>query len=141
MKVDCLKRSGMFSATKRIAVTLFCMLCLFALPAIYALAAPTPAEWQQLKSDKAFSYKNEVESMPLQNTRQESAFQKIILSIIHFFAGPAGTLLLWILVIGIVSYIVYWLAVSNGSFFFGGSAKKMGDAVPTGPNEEDISAT
>jgi hypothetical protein len=125
---------------KKYFARLFCMLCL-ALPAFYALAAPTPAEWRQLKSDKTFNYKNEVESLPLPDDNGQGGFQKILMSCIHFLMGPAGTLLLWILVIGIVSYIVYWLSVSNGSFFFGRSQKKVTDNGPATPEEEDINGT
>jgi hypothetical protein len=130
----------MFPSCKKVVARLFCMLCL-ALPALYTLAAPTPAEWQQLKSDEAFSYKNEIESLPPLDNNRQDAFQKAILSFVHFLMGPAGTLLLWILVIGIISYLVYWLAVSNGSFFFGRSQKKVSDNGEVTPPIEDINST
>lgn len=121
------------------------LLCLLLISLRQAAAQPvqqiTPAQWHKLKDDKAFSYKNDKELVTqTKNYKHSNFFQKAVMAFINFLVGPAGTFLMWLLVIGIVVYIIYRLAYVNGSFLFGKNKKLMID-TGQGQEEEDMATT
>jgi hypothetical protein len=101
----------------------------------------TPAKWHQLTDDKALNYKNDRELVAPQADYNQGAFQKAIIKFISFLFGPAGALMMWVLVIGLVVFVIYKLAVGNGSFMFARNKKISGSAIDQGQENEDIEAT
>ncbi len=98
------------------------------------------AQWQQLTNDKAFGYLNELEQVKQPEQYKPGIFEKIIQALLGFFSSGAGTALVWILVIGVIVYVLVKLVLNKDSFLFSRSKKKMspGDLVQ---EDEDIAAT
>jgi hypothetical protein len=128
--------------SKRIVLMVFLGLYLLLQPGYYAHAAQTilPAQWQQLTSDKAFSYKKDKEVPPPPPEYQPSAFQKFFRAVFEFFGSGIGNLILWLLVLVLVGYIVYSVFFSN-SFFLGRNRKMVKDTGPPQDEGEDIART
>ncbi len=107
---------------------------------MYAVQPVTPAQWQQLTSDKAFGYKNDREN--LQASQQQynpGFFQKMFKAVAAFFNQGYGNILFWMLVAGVLIYVVYRLASGKGSFLFA-RANRQVNADATIKAEEDISS-
>jgi hypothetical protein len=101
----------------------------------------TESQWQQLSSDKAFSYVNERE-YAAKKTIEDKSFDTFWDSIIRFFAGPAGQVLLWGALFLVLAYVVYYIAFSKDSnFFFRRSSKIKKKAETTVENLDDIART
>ncbi len=102
----------------------------------------TPARWQQLTQDKAFSYKNDIEAIQPVKQYEPGLLMKILRSIFNFLGNGAGNILLWIIVSCIVVYIVYRLFFSGDSFIFGRSKKTVKETgAPHQEEEEDLATT
>ena len=91
----------------------------------------TTLQWHKLTSDKAFSYRNELETKKLATENEQNVLRKIISALIEFFGSPGGILLIWLLVIGIVGYFLYSALAGSNSFLF-----RRGRRVPDGANDE-----
>ena len=99
-----------------------------------------PSDWQQLKADKAFSYKNDKEKISAPKEYKPGALQKFFRSFFEFFGSNFDNTLVRIIIICAVIYILYRLVLGNGSFLFGKS-KKVISTGPAQPEEEDIAST
>ena len=129
------------STKPRNIIRLF-LLYLCVQPGLTALAAsPTPAQWRQLTSDKAFTYVNDTESAIPPVQTDSGFFQKLIYSIFEFFGSGPGKALLWCVVIAAAIFIVYKLLFSKDSILFGRSSKSMKEKEAVVPDEEDIATT
>jgi hypothetical protein len=100
----------------------------------------TPEQWQKLTSDKALTYRDSVEVAQQVKEIKPGAIQRLLQSFFGLFAGPLGVLLLWLIVLGIVGYIIYRLVLSKNSILFQKSAKKKNVAGDVA-GVEDIAAT
>ena len=124
----------------------YLFICCLLVIAVFHTAAqtapePTPEQWQQLKSDKAFSYKNDREIAAPRRDKKPGDLEKAFYALFRFLAGPAGTLLMWLLVLGIIVYIIYRLAFIKGSLLFGKNKKSFGPPPDQGQDLEDIAGT
>jgi hypothetical protein len=127
--------------SRRITVLFFCLLCSLIQPATAdSIRKVTPAQWEQLKADKAFSYKNDKEFIKRPEESKPGILQQLLSALFTFRGSGIGNTILWILLICVVIYIVYRLFLTKGSFVFGRNKKMMNEAGP--PEEgEDISTT
>ncbi len=66
----------------------------------------TPIQWRQLKEDKALNYKSEKELVSPQVDYNQGGVQKAIMKFISFLMGPAGAVIMWLFVIGLVIFII-----------------------------------
>jgi len=107
---------------------------------VYAVPHIKPDQWQQLTQDKAFSYKNDIEAIQPVKQYNPGAIQKIIAAIFNFFGSGAGNVLLWIIVIGAVTYISYKLFLSSDSFLFSRGEKILREENKE-LSEEDLETT
>ena len=98
-------------------------------------------QWQQLKVDKAFGYKNdkEIVSPPIKN--KPNPFEKLIMALLGFFGSNFGNILVWIIVICAAIYIIYRLAFTSDSFLFSRSKKMMNEQGQPQQEDEDIATT
>ena len=120
------------------------MLCLLLQhTSTHALAAQsvTPAQWHQLTTDKAFTYKNDTETIQPPIEYKATPFDKAITAFFKFWGSKEGNIILWILIICIVGYIVYRLFFRNDSFLFGKNKKLMGDGNASTDDEKDLTST
>ncbi len=114
--------------------------CVYLWPACaYAEYKIAPAQWEQLKRDKAFTYKNDIEKAPQQTAENNSAIIKFLRAIAHFFSDGGGYYLLWILAAGLLIWMLYSLLISKDIFLFSRKAKTF---TPAGQpaEEEDINS-
>ena len=129
-------------SSDRILLVLTLLLLLFCLHvAAQPVQKATPAQWHQLTDDKALNYKNDRELVSPQEDYNQGGFQKAIMRLLSFLLGPAGTLILWVLIIGLVVFVIYKLAIQNGSFLFSRSKKNIGSNLDPGQEDDDIGAT
>lgn len=101
----------------------------------------TNEQWQQLTNDKAFNYRNLKEMAPPPKISNPGIFSKFISGLFAFFGSGLGNLILWLLVLGVVGYILYKLFISKDSFLFGRERKKMSGEEAGTANDEDITST
>ncbi len=101
----------------------------------------SPEQWHQLTDDKALNFKNDRELVTPQVVYNQGAFQKAIVKIINFLFGPAGAIMMWVLVIGLVVFVIYKLVAGNGGFMFARNQKISGNPIDQGQDFEDIEAT
>lgn len=115
---------------------------IFSLPSFAAATdpKPTPAQWQQLKSDKAFTYKNDREKIDKPKEYKPGALQKFFKAFFEFIGSNTGNTLIWMLVIAGAGFLIYKVFFSKGSFLFTKN-KKLGAGEDTGGKEEDIAGT
>ena len=99
----------------------------------------TSAQWEQLTSDKDFGYVNDVEHVKEPKQIEPGVIQKVLRGLLGFFGGSGGTFLLWMLVLGIIIFIMVKLVGNKDSFMFSRGKKKIGDVTET--EDEDIAAT
>jgi hypothetical protein len=99
------------------------------------------AQWQQLTQDKAFSYKNDLETLQPVRQYDPGTLQKIFAALFNFFGSGAGNILLWLIVICVVFYIIYRLFFSSDSFLFGRSKKILSEADKPQDDDEDLILT
>ncbi len=97
-----------------------------------------PLQLQQLTSDKAFGYKNDIEAMPVvpkpeENFKPLEEFLKVLGSI---FGSGVWTVLLWIIIIATVGYMIYIVALNKNNFMFARKKKSIASADDTGDNED-----
>jgi hypothetical protein len=109
-------------------------------------AAQTPqmttAQWKELTSDKSLNYAQEQEADQKEEAEQKIGwYQKVIMAFFAFLQGGAGTVLVWLAVLGIVGYVVYRLIINSDSFLFKKSKKPISDGNEGEENEHDISNT
>jgi hypothetical protein len=107
----------------------------------FAATNITPAQWEQLKGDKAFSYKNDKEKTISPMDYKESSLQKFFRSFFEFFGSSFGNTLAWIIVISVAIYVIYKLSLGKDSFLFGRDKKQIGKDGPAEQDAEDIATT
>ena len=100
----------------------------------------TPDQWHQLTNDRSFDYVNDIERYQEPKTEAPGILQKILESLFGFFGSGVGTVLLWLLLIGIVCFVMWRLFSDKGSFMFTRAKRKMNESKKA-QDEEDISAT
>jgi len=123
---------------KRITILLFCLLCFLMQPATaHSVRAVSPAQWQQLKDDKAFGYKNDKEIIKQPESYKPGTLQKVLSALFVALSSGFGNLLFWIILISVVVYIAYHLLLSKESFLFSRNKKMMNEGGPP-QEEEDI---
>lgn len=130
----------MMQLTRRI--TLFILFLLLLHAPVYAKSERTisPEQWKQLASDKAFNYVNDIEKVKEQKPIQPGIFAKMFRALFNFLGSGGGTFLLWMLVGGVVIYILYKLVLNKESFMFSRGRKKQVDN-DLHAEEEDITST
>jgi hypothetical protein len=112
------------------------------MPATLRAAEQLSAEqWQQLTDDKAFAYRTSKEAIQQPKVGQPGIISKILQGLFAFFGSGIGSLMLWVIVLGIVGFILYKLFISKDSFLFGKQKKRLGSDEDSGANEEDITST
>jgi hypothetical protein len=128
--------------TQRFIVTL---LLVQGLALQYAAAGPRRAisapQWQQLTSDKAFSYKNDIENAVPAKRYEPNILQKIVNAVFSLFNGRGGTLLLWLVVFFALVFISYMIFSSKNNFLFERRKKEVKSEGPPGEKTEDIALT
>ena len=125
-------------SVKRLSISLACMLYFLMQSAcmhVFAAQPVTPAQWQQLTADKAFTYKNDTEAVPPPIEYKPGIFAKAVRSFLGFLAGKEGNILLWIIVISIITYIIYKVFLHKDSFLFGKNKKII--KVSSSAQEDD----
>ncbi len=131
----------MYLFPKKIILPLFC-LALLAWPysGFVASAAETitPAQWQQLTGDKAFTYQNDKEVVRPPEPPHDNLLLRFFQLIFEFF--KAAHVLIWILLIAALVFVIYKIFAGNGSFMFGKNKKTMHEDGPQQNEEEDIAA-
>jgi len=128
--------------TDRLVLLLCCIMLVTRLPATaQPIQKISPSEWRSLKNDPELGYKDDKELVSPQQSNQQSRYEQAFMKFMHFMLSSTGTLIMWILVIALVIYIIYRLAVLQGGFIFSRSKKIV--AQPTGvlPPEEDLEHT
>jgi hypothetical protein len=127
---------------KRSILLLFILLCLLQPVVVNATSdrTITPAQWQQLTNDKAFGYVNDVEHIQPPQQLEPGIFQKLVMSLVSFFTGSGGAILFWMLVIGVVIYILAKVVLNKDSFLFSRGKKKMSPDEAL-QEDEDIATT
>jgi hypothetical protein len=63
-------------------------------------------EWESLTNDSAFSYKNEYEAEIKKQEEQPGWWEKALNNFFKFFASGTGSLIFWLIVFGILTYIL-----------------------------------
>ncbi len=123
------------------------LLCLVYLSASTQCLADTTtpvnvaAQWQQLKNDKAFGYKNDRENIVTPKQYKPGALQKFFTAFFEFFGSRAGTTIIWLFVIFVVGFVLYKLFVSNNSFLFGRNKGAIDNSGNMPEETEDIATT
>ena len=133
-------------ASNRLILILFFLIACFLHSAMGSPAAQTPqmttAQWKELTSDKSLNYAQEQEADQKEEAEQKIGwYQKVIMAFFAFLQGGAGTVLVWLAVLGIVGYVVYRLIINSDSFLFKKSKKPISDGNEGEENEHDISNT
>ena len=135
----------MHLSVKKLSITLACTLYLLLQSVcthVYAAQAITPAQWQQLTSDKAFTYKNDTEKIQPPVDYKPGMFSKAVRSFFSFWASKEGNVVLWILVIALGAWVIYKIFFHKDSFLFGRNKKIMNAANdPGGEEEKDLATT
>jgi len=103
--------------------------------------AITPAQWQQLKEDKAFDYKNDREHVKKQEHHNPGPLIKFFREFFEFFGGNFGKALMWLIIICIACYAIYKLFFTSDSFLFGKNKKVMTDTGQQQQEEENLITT
>ncbi|PQJ09828.1 hypothetical protein CJD36_018055 [Flavipsychrobacter stenotrophus] len=117
-------------------ISLLCLFIVFASLQTMASESATPVvqeQWEEMTRDKDFGYKNDLEKTEVVKESKPGAFEKILKSIAEFLGDKNVWRLIWILLAGVVVYVVYKLLLSNENILF--SRKKK--ALPTGETEGD----
>jgi hypothetical protein len=128
--------------TKKIAITLCCLALL--LPACVYGGAAQPiidAQWQQLKADKAFDYAKSIEGTDLPKDYKPGLLQKVIVGLFNFLSSPGGTVLLWLMIIGMTIYFISVLFFNKDSFLFARKNKAIKEAKTEEVDDEDVAGT
>ena len=127
-----------------IKVTLLFLLAIFiASQAVNAQPAKklSPVQWQQLKNDKDLTYKNDVENIKPPEVSKPNALANALTAILSIFSGGLGTVILWLLVIGLIVYIIYSIVLSKDSFLFSRKSKALNTADEQEQTEDDLYGT
>ncbi len=130
----------------RTIIFLFCVLCLSVRPASCLADTDrtiTQAQWKQLTTDKAFSYKDEHQKLrpTIKKESKPNPFLKFFTAIGAFFSAIGG-FAMWLLIIGIVAFVIYVIVVNSESgFIFGKGKRKMKESGLPDQTDEDISGT
>lgn len=89
----------------------------------------SPQQWQQLTTDKAFDYKNEVEKQQQLPNDKPSKFWENVARFFRHFSNRTFIFIFYTLVAILVIYILYKLLLGNENVFF---SKKRKTLAPTG---------
>lgn len=125
-------------------MVLICILYILLQPAgapVFAAQAITSIQWQQLTSDKAFSYKNDIETAQTPKEYKPGVLEKIFGAILAFIGSKQGNILVWIIVIGIVTFVIYRVFLHKDSFLFDRNKKIKTNTAPEQEDEKDLTAT
>lgn len=111
-------------------------LCMLLLAGNGLLASPvrdiTQQQWQQLTSDKAFSYRNDIENAIPESKYSANFLQRAISYFFRLFSGARGTVLIWLIVFFVLVTLSY-LVLSNKNYFF---FQRRNKTVAAGPAKE-----
>lgn len=99
------------------------------------------SQWQNLKNEKPFDYKNDRELIKTPQPYKPNALQKFFMSLFKFLGSKEGTTLIWLFVICVVGFVLYKLFISTDSFLFGKNKKQMSDGLADMMEEENIATT
>ncbi len=93
-----------------------------------ATRAITPSQWKQLATDKAFTYKSEIEQ--LKPTPKESShfLEQLLLLLLRFFSSGIGRLILWAAILALLILILNYVLKTNQNFLFGRKSKRLKSA-------------
>lgn len=126
----------------RFLLRLFCLLLVFTSLQVKASDKPegtTQPKWQQLISDKAFNYKNELERKDVVRENKPNAFENMLRDIGRFLGNDSLWRVIWIM-LGIVAiYVVYKLVLSNEHTLFGRKKKAIDTGAEDGVEQMGIS--
>jgi hypothetical protein len=132
----------MYALPKKFIIRLFCLLFLIGLHfshPVHAAEPVAPAQWQQLTNDKAFNYKDDKETVKPPEPSNNGLLLRLFQAIFDFFR--AASFFIWIIIIGVLLFVLYKIFASNGAFMFGKNKKVMKDTGPPQIEEEDIAST
>lgn len=118
-------------------------ICLMQASPAYARTSPqtiTPAQWEQLKKDKEFGYKDDREGVVKQKPYKKTALMKFFETLFGFFGGVLGNFLIWCAVILVVVLIIYRLFFSKDNILFSRNKRMVSDTGPI-DSEENILST
>ena len=100
----------------------------------------TPAQWQQLTEDKAFSYKNDQETIKQPEKHKPGLMEQMLQILFALFGSGIGNVLLWIVLACVLLYVAYRFLQNKESFLFSRNKRNMSDTSP--PQESgDVAAT
>ena len=100
----------------------FCMLLLLASHHVTAqdtvhttMRTITDGRWQQLTTDEAFGYRNEIENAKKQ---RQLPIERFFMNILRFFSSTPGRIIIWGLLFLLLGYAVYRIFFSEKTMLF-----------------------
>lgn len=94
-------------------------------------SASKSAHWQQLVNDKAFGYKDKLETVKEVKPYKPGAFEKFIGNSLEFFGGSTVQIVIWSAFGLLAVFVIYKLILANSSALFTRSKKKTATADNT----------
>ncbi|MBL7711177.1 MAG: hypothetical protein JNL13_01880 [Chitinophagaceae bacterium] len=110
-----------------------------AAPLVLHRAVMSAEDWTQLTEDPAFAYRDKREAETEQKERREGGLEKALNSFFGFFASGTGTLIFWLLVFGVLGYMLYRIFKGEVSRLFGRKEKPVREEEAPGQlSREDL---
>lgn len=109
-----------------------------ATPLVLNRAVMSAEDWNQLTEDPAFAYRDKQEAAVEKKDSGEGGLEKALNSFFVFFASGAGTIIFWLLVFGVLGYMLYRIFKGEVSRLFGRKEKPVQEEATGQLSREDL---
>lgn len=90
-----------------------------------AETAGKTTHWRQLTSDKAFDYRNKLETVKEVKEYKPGAFEKWLVKVLEVFASSNVQIVIWSVFGALAIFVIYKLLLANNSALFARKKKSM----------------